>query len=68
MQMQIETTSLTKNSRAKICHRKKERTNTWMNSFRSLLNRFDATTESWKGFNYLFFFVIALKKSIKEKI
>ena len=39
-----------------------ERTNAWMDSFRSLLNRFDTTVESWKGFNYLAFFVIALKK------
>ncbi len=40
-----------------------ERTNAWMDSFRSLLNRFDTTTESWKGFNYLSFIVLALKSS-----
>ena len=45
-----------------------ERTNAWMDSFRSLLNRFDTTIESWKGFNYLAFFVIALKKIKKRKI
>ncbi|MEC3964905.1 IS5 family transposase [Flagellimonas halotolerans] len=39
-----------------------ERTNAWMDSFRSLLNRFDTTTESWKGFNYLSFIVLVLKK------
>lgn len=44
-----------------------ERTNAWMDNFRSLLNRFDTTTESWKGFNYLAFFVIALKKFKKRK-
>lgn len=44
-----------------------ERTNAWMDSFRSLLNRFDTTIESWKGFNYLAFFVIALKKINKRK-
>ncbi len=44
-----------------------ERTNAWMDSFRSLLNRFDTTTQSWKGFNYLAFIVIALKK-FKKKI
>ena len=44
-----------------------ERTNAWMDSFRSLLNRFDTTVESWKGFNYLSFFVIALKKIKKRK-
>ncbi len=44
-----------------------ERTNAWMDSYRSLLNRFDTTIESWKGFNYLAFFVIALKKFKKKK-
>lgn len=44
-----------------------ERTNAWMDSFRSLLNRFDTTTESWKGFNCLAFFVIAIKKFEKRK-
>lgn len=44
-----------------------ERTNAWMDSYRSLLNRFDTTTESWKGFNYLSFIVIAVKKFNKKK-
>jgi hypothetical protein len=44
-----------------------ERTNAWMDSFRSLLNRFDTTIESWKGFNYLAFIVIALKKFNRKK-
>ena len=44
-----------------------ERTNAWMDSFRSLLNRFDTTIESWKGFNYLAFIVIAIKKFIKRE-
>lgn len=44
-----------------------ERTNAWMDSFRSLLNRFDTTIESWKGFNYLAFMVIALKKFFAKK-
>ena len=44
-----------------------ERTNAWMDSYRSLLNRFDTTTESWKGFNYMAFIVIALKKFNKKK-
>ena len=43
-----------------------ERTNAWMDSYRSLLNRFDTTIESWKGFNYLAFIVIALKKINKK--
>ena len=44
-----------------------EHTNAWMDSFRFLLNRFDTTIESWKGFNYLAFSVIALKKFKKRK-
>jgi transposase len=44
-----------------------ERTNAWIDSFRSLLNRFDKTTTSWLGFNYLAFIVIALKK-FKKKV
>ena len=39
-----------------------ERTNAWMDSFRSLLNRFDTTITSWKGFNFLAFIVIGSKK------
>ncbi|MFZ9204147.1 MAG: IS5 family transposase [Candidatus Fonsibacter ubiquis] len=45
-----------------------ERTNAWMDSFRSLLNRFDTTIDSWLGFNYLAFIIIALKKFNKIKV
>lgn len=45
-----------------------ERTNAWMDSFRSLLNRFDTTIASWLGFNYLAFIIIALKKFNKIKV
>lgn len=44
-----------------------ERTNAWMDSFRTLLNRFETTVTSWKGFNFLAFIVIGLKKSYKLK-
>tara|TARA_R110002049_G_scaffold57902_1_gene158247 strand:+ start:522 stop:827 length:306 start_codon:yes stop_codon:yes gene_type:complete len=44
-----------------------ERTNAWMDSFRSLLNRFDTTTASWIGFNLLAFIVIAPRKFKKAK-
>ena len=60
MVIQIEMNILTSyfyNKRYKI-----ERTNAWMDSFRSLLNRFDTIVASWIGFNYLAFIVIALKK------
>ena len=39
-----------------------ERTNAWMDSFRSLLNRFDYTVSSWKSFNYIAFMIILFKK------
>ncbi|NME73080.1 transposase family protein, partial [Flammeovirga aprica] len=39
-----------------------ERTNAWLDSFRSVLNRFDTTISSWKGFNFLGIIVIGLKK------
>lgn len=45
-----------------------ERTNAWMDSYRSLLNRFDTTITSWKGFNLLAFIVIAVKKFKNKKL
>ena len=44
-----------------------ERTNARMDSFRSSLNRFDTTVESWKGLNDSAFIVIAIKKFNKKK-
>ncbi|WP_209403717.1 transposase [Pseudozobellia sp. WGM2] len=41
--------------------------NAWMDSYHSLRNSFDTTSQSWKGFNYLALIVIALKK-LKNKI
>jgi hypothetical protein len=38
-----------------------------MDSYRSILNRFDTTLASWKGFNYLAFIVIAIKKMLKKE-
>ncbi len=43
------------------------RTNAWIDSFRSLLNRFDTTITSWEGFNFIVFIVIGLKKFYKLK-
>ena len=39
-----------------------ERTNAWMDSYRTLLNRFETTVSSWKAFNYIAFITIFLKK------
>lgn len=44
-----------------------ERTNAWMDSYRTLLNRFDTTITSWKAFNYIAFITIFLKKIYKYK-
>ena len=44
-----------------------ERTNAWMDSFRSLLNRFDVTVSSWKSFNYIAFIIILFKKIKNNK-
>jgi transposase len=44
-----------------------ERTNAWLDSYRSVLNRFDTTTASWESFNYIAFIVILLKKINKNK-
>lgn len=44
-----------------------ERTNAWMDSYRSLLNRFDTTVASWESFNYIAFIVILLKKTRKRE-
>ncbi len=44
-----------------------ERTNAWMDGFRSVLNRFDITVSSWKGFNFLAFIVIGLKRFMNPK-
>ena len=35
-----------------------ERTNAWMDSYRSVLNRFDTTQTSWEGWNYIAFILI----------
>lgn len=40
-----------------------ERTNAWMDSFRSILTRFDTTVSSWKGWNYLAFAVLLLRRA-----
>lgn len=46
-----------------------ERTNAWMDSYRTLLNRFDTTVGSWESWNYLAFAVLLLKKiSRKRKV
>lgn len=45
-----------------------ERTNAWMDSFRTILNRFDTTVANWTSWNYLAFAVLLLKISRKQKV
>ncbi len=46
-----------------------ERTNAWMDNYRTILNRFDTTASSWESWNYLAFAVLLLKKiSRKQKV
>ena len=40
----------------------KQQSNAWCDSYRSILNHFDTAISSWKGFNYLSFIIIELKK------
>ena len=40
----------------------KQQSNAWCDSYRSILNHFDTAISSWKGFNYLSFIIIGLKK------
>lgn len=44
-----------------------ERTNAWMDSYRTLLNRFETTIANWMAFNYIAFMTIFLKKIYRNK-
>ena len=44
-----------------------ERTNAWIDSYRSVLNRFDTTQTSWEGWNYIAFILIFPKKIRKRE-
>ena len=44
-----------------------ERTNAWMDSYRTLLNRFETKVSNWKSFNYIAFIVILFKNINKNK-
>lgn len=44
-----------------------DRTNAWIDNFRSLLNRFDTTLSSWMAWYFMAFIVIGLKKFQKTK-
>ncbi len=39
-----------------------ERTNAWLDSFRSILTRHDTTSTSWKAWNYIAFAILLLRK------
>ncbi len=44
-----------------------ERTNAWMDSFRTILNRFDTTVTSWESWNYIAFAILLLKKISRKQ-
>lgn len=44
-----------------------ERTNAWMDSYRTILNRFDRTVSSWSAWNYIAFMSIFIKKINKKQ-
>ncbi|WP_010252058.1 transposase [Myroides injenensis] len=44
-----------------------ERTNAWLDSFRSLRNRFNPTLSSWVAWYFMAFIIIGLKKFEKTK-
>lgn len=44
-----------------------ERTNAWLDSYRTLLTRFDTTLSSWKAWNFMAFIVLGIKKFEKNK-
>lgn len=45
-----------------------ERTNAWMDSFRTMLNRFDTTIRNWESWNYIAFSVMLLRKCSRKRI
>lgn len=44
-----------------------ERTNAWMDSFRTILNRFDTTLRNWESWNYIAFSVMLLRKWVRKR-
>lgn len=44
-----------------------ERANAWMDSYRTLLNRFETIVDNWKSFNYIAFIVILFKNINKNR-
>lgn len=44
-----------------------ERTNAWMDSFRTILNRFDTTLRNWESWNYIAFSVMLLRKCARKR-
>ena len=44
-----------------------ERTNAWMDSYRTILNRFDTTLRNWESWNYIAFSVMLLRKCSRKR-
>lgn len=44
-----------------------ERTNVWIDSYRTILNRFDTTLRNWESWNYNAFSVMLLRKCVRKR-
>ena len=44
-----------------------ERTNVWIDSYRTILNRFDTTLRNWESWNYIAFSVMLLRKCVRKR-
>lgn len=44
-----------------------ERTNAWLDSYRTILNRFDTTIKNWESWNYIAFSVMLLRKQARKR-
>lgn len=45
-----------------------ERTNAWIDCYRTILNRFDTTLKNWESWNYIAFSVLLLRKCSKKSL
>ncbi|MCI6670998.1 MAG: IS5/IS1182 family transposase, partial [Prevotella sp.] len=41
--------------------------NAWMDSYRTVLNRFETTVRNWESWNYIAFMVILLRKCLRKR-
>lgn len=44
-----------------------ERTNAWMDSYRTIINRFETTVKNWESWNYIAFIIILIRKCLRKR-